>query len=117
MFELVRTSSSGRLTGSIFSRTASITLKMAVLAPMPRASESTATAVNAGLCHSIRLPYFKSCQIVSSRIVTPSFQKRAAVVLVLGRRDLLLCSQEIVWEPIHLQWEFHENTEYISHPE
>jgi hypothetical protein len=31
-------------------------LKIAVFAPMPRASESTATAVNAGLFTSIRRP-------------------------------------------------------------
>ena len=41
--------SSGRLTGRYLRRTALIRLKVAVLAPMPRAGESTATSVNPGL--------------------------------------------------------------------
>src|SRR6185369_11805310 len=42
------TSCSGCLTGNIFTITASTKLKIAVFAPMPSASESTATQVNAG---------------------------------------------------------------------
>ena len=41
------TSSFGFLTGNVFSSTASTRLNSAVLAPMPSASESTATAVKA----------------------------------------------------------------------
>ena len=47
---LRRTSSSGFLTGSVRSRTSLTRLKMAVFAPMPRASENTATAVKPGAC-------------------------------------------------------------------
>src|SRR5262249_12850763 len=43
------TRSSGCGTGSVRSISPSMTLKRVVLAPMPRASESTATAVNPGL--------------------------------------------------------------------
>ena len=43
------------------------TLKIAVLAPMPSDSVSTATAVNAGLFRSIRAPKTKSCQSVPTR--------------------------------------------------
>src|SRR5439155_7867693 len=41
-----------------------IKLKMTVLAPMPRASESAATMVKPGLLTSIRKPYWRSCQKV-----------------------------------------------------
>ena len=44
----------GCFTGSFRSRSASITLKMAVLAPIPRASERMATPVKAGLRRNIR---------------------------------------------------------------
>ncbi len=51
-----RTSLSGSWTGSDLSITASSKLKMAVLAPMPSASESTAIRVNPGLFNSMRNP-------------------------------------------------------------
>ena len=38
-----------------------MTLKIAVLAPMPRARVSTATAVKPGFFASILIPYRKSC--------------------------------------------------------
>jgi hypothetical protein len=44
------------LTGSIRSISALIKLKMAVFAPMPNASESTATSVNILLLSIIRAP-------------------------------------------------------------
>src|ERR1700687_1638904 len=40
------------------------TVKIAVLAPMPRASVKTATAVNPGIFASIRKAYRMSCQSV-----------------------------------------------------
>ena len=55
-FSQTRTSWSGFLNGSGRSRIALTTLKMAVFAPMPSASASTAMAVNAGLFVSIRRP-------------------------------------------------------------
>jgi hypothetical protein len=50
------TSCCGSLTGSLFSSVAFSRLKIAVFAPMPSASESTATAVKALCFHSIRIP-------------------------------------------------------------
>src|SRR5437763_427012 len=49
-----RTSCCGFLTGSVLSSTASMRLKIAVFAPMPRASESTATAVKPGFSASFQ---------------------------------------------------------------
>jgi len=46
------------------SSTASIRLKIAVFAPIPSASDSTATAAKAGFFASMRRPYFKSWRIV-----------------------------------------------------
>jgi hypothetical protein len=48
--------SPGRATGSGRRSSASAKLKMAQLAPMPMASDSTATVVNPGLAASIRNP-------------------------------------------------------------
>ncbi len=53
-------SSSGFLTGSDLSTTASKRLKIAVVAPMPSASVSTATIVKAGAFSSPRMEYRKS---------------------------------------------------------
>ena len=50
------TSSSGARTGSDRSIAASISVKIAVFAPMPSASDSTAMAVNPGLRRSMRTP-------------------------------------------------------------
>ena len=47
-------------TGIGRSSTAFTRLKMAVLAPIPSASDSAATTVNAGLRTSIRMPYLMS---------------------------------------------------------
>ncbi|PYV23388.1 MAG: hypothetical protein DMG24_14080 [Acidobacteria bacterium] len=54
----------GRATGSERSSTASSTVKIAMFAPIPRASVSTATAVKPGFFASTRRPYLKSCSIV-----------------------------------------------------
>ena len=51
-----KTSCCGFWTGSILSSTASIRLKIAVFAPMPSASDSTATAVKLVFFASIRNP-------------------------------------------------------------
>ncbi len=50
----------GFITGNGRSSNASAKLKMAELAPMPMASEQTATAVNAGFFASILTAYFTS---------------------------------------------------------
>src|SRR5579864_1734005 len=42
-----------------------MTVKIAVFAPMPRASDNTATDVNAGFLMSVRRPYLMSCVQVS----------------------------------------------------
>src|SRR5579871_5333250 len=46
--------------GSGFSSTVLMTEKMAVLAPMPRASTETAVTVNPGLCRSMRSECLRS---------------------------------------------------------
>src|SRR5207302_6555505 len=58
--QLSKTSCSGFLTGSILRSTASIRLKIAVLAPMPSASVSTATAVKPGFLSSWRKANLRS---------------------------------------------------------
>ena len=63
------TNSWGLLTGSAVSSMAFITLNMAVLAPIPRASVDTATAVKPGFLDSIRRPYRKSWIKVLIRIL------------------------------------------------
>src|SRR3989442_1207194 len=62
-----RTSCWGSLTGRSRSRTWSRRVKMAVLAPMPRARVRTATAVKPGVRASMRKEYFKSRRTVSSQ--------------------------------------------------
>src|SRR6185437_11589581 len=65
------TSRLGESKGRGRSSTASITLKIAVFAPMPRARVSTATAVKPADLASIRMPYFRSFQ--SAPISSPNF--------------------------------------------
>ena len=57
----------GSLYGSGRSSTALTTLKIAVVAPMPRASVMSAVSVNAGLLRSVRTPKAKSFSQVSTR--------------------------------------------------
>src|SRR6476660_2496551 len=59
----------GSLKGNGRSRVVLIRLKMTVLAPIPRASESAATMVKPGRLTSMRKPYCKSCQ----KVVTISY--------------------------------------------
>src|SRR5436190_4052867 len=58
--QLKSTNSSAALTGSLFSTTASSKLKMAVLAPMPSASVSTATVVKPGFFSNWRKANLRS---------------------------------------------------------
>ena len=51
----------GSVTASGRMTTASSTVKTAVVAPMPSASDSKATAVNAGLARRTRTAYRRSC--------------------------------------------------------
>ena len=57
-----RTISSAWGTGSILSMSASVTLKSAVFAPIPSASDDTATAANPGFRSSSLVPYRRSAQ-------------------------------------------------------
>ena len=57
---------SGSWKGSGFRRTPYTRLNMAVFAPMPSASVSTASAVNAGRPSSVRTPNLRSCQSIST---------------------------------------------------
>ena len=61
-----KTSCAGFSTGSERSSTASIKLKIAVFAPIPKANVSTATAVNAGLLRNMRSANRTSCHSCSS---------------------------------------------------
>src|SRR5215813_7430676 len=58
----------GSLTATLCRNTALARVKITLLAPMPRVSESTATRVKAGFFISMRAAYFKSCQKVSMEI-------------------------------------------------
>src|SRR6266849_2356945 len=64
---LGNTSCWGSLTGNSLSRTALTKLKIAVFAPIPSASVSTATAVNPGFLLSMRRPYRTSSTNSSTR--------------------------------------------------
>jgi hypothetical protein len=57
----IRTSRPGSSTGSVRSTSALTRLKMALFAPMPSASDSTATAVKPGFLLSVRAANFTSC--------------------------------------------------------
>src|SRR5262249_25364101 len=59
------TSSAGRSTGSGARSAAFRSVKIVVLAPTPRASDSTATAANPGFLRIVRKAYRASCQSVS----------------------------------------------------
>src|SRR4029453_6317451 len=59
------TSCSGAWYGNGRNRTALTMLKIAVFAPIPKLSVSTAISVNPGYLRSIRPLYRRSCQIVS----------------------------------------------------
>ena len=54
IMRVICTSRSGSFTGSVRSITALIRVKMAAFAPMPSASDSTATAENPGFRRSVR---------------------------------------------------------------
>jgi len=56
----------GSRTGRVRSMTAFMTLKMAVLTPMPRASVNTATAVKPGLRRNCRAPRRRFCDRIST---------------------------------------------------
>ena len=65
------TSREASATGRGFSNTALTMVKIAVLAPMPRASVKTATTVKPGFFASILIPYRKSwSKVVILRLVT-----------------------------------------------
>src|SRR5437868_12676248 len=68
----IDTSSCGSRTGNILRRIAFTSWKIAVFAPMPRASDSTATKLNPGLCFNCRSPYRTSCLIDSSIVILRS---------------------------------------------
>ena len=77
----IRHSSSGFVTGSDFSITWCTSVKIAVVAPMPRASVMTAVAVNPGAFRSCRSasrspPAFLSLRVVGSAIQDRRFSVR-----------------------------------------
>ena len=69
LFGAIRTSTicSGWRSGSVRRRTMSSSWKIAAFAPIPSASDRSATAANPGLRRSTRAPYRRSCQTDSSQ--------------------------------------------------
>src|SRR5580693_8169728 len=65
------------------------TVKIAVFAPMPRASVSTATIVKPGFLRSIRTPYFRSCKKLSTLCLSrPNHSHSLIVTQSRNRIDL-----------------------------
>ena len=82
--QLSRTSSWGRSTGSTRSRTWSNIVKIAVVAPIPSASVTTAVTANPGDFHSCRHAYFRSPSI--SVLLTVTFSWTLYSVLLHSQR-------------------------------
>src|SRR5437868_9115468 len=83
--------------GSEWNITALITLKIAVLAPMPSASVATAMAVNAGDFASRRNPYRASCRSVvtlSKSLIVPPPSSYA--IFWIGKRLAFLSSARLL---------------------
>src|SRR5215471_21465810 len=77
-------SSCGFATGSARNRMTSISWKIAVFAPIPRASDSTATAVNVGFKRSWRSPNLRS--LISASIVLVLILRKTALVTPVCKR-------------------------------
>src|ERR1700722_13269866 len=80
-----RTTREGSRKASGRRRTPLTTVKIAVFAPMPRASVRTATAAKPGFLISIRTPYFKSCRIVFIQFSLCNTRTSCNVLLVSQR--------------------------------
>jgi hypothetical protein len=69
-----------------------IKLKIAVLAPMPSASERTATAVKPGVRRSVRAAYRTSCHVVSTTVRQP--MRCVTNSMAAGYPPSLVCQDE-----------------------
>src|SRR3989442_9062744 len=78
-------SSCGFATGSVRNRMASINWKIAVFAPIPRASDITATAVNVGFRRSCRNPNLRS--LISASIVLVLILRTTTSVTTVCKRN------------------------------
>src|SRR5207245_9759353 len=78
-------SSCGFATGSVRNRMASINWKIAVFAPIPRASDITATAVNVGFRRSCRSPNLRS--LISASIVLVLILRTTTSVTTVCKRN------------------------------
>src|SRR5882762_4159503 len=78
------TSRSGFSTGMGWKKTALTTVKIAVLAPMPRASVTTATMVNPGDLRKPRNAYRMSCPMLVTILLFPSDLKDAPRQILLA---------------------------------
>src|SRR5580704_1342062 len=76
-------------TGSGLRNTALVSVKIAVFAPIPRASESTAAATNPGLAAKVRKAYFTSCARFSILIRYPNVEPKVCE-RIARRRFLFL---------------------------
>lgn len=82
------TSSSGFWTGNNLKTTWSIMEKMAVFAPMPKASDISATPVKTGLFFSDRNAYFMSLASVSTVAPVSNLATRVPTQTMLGPNEL-----------------------------
>src|SRR5580693_6180088 len=85
-------------------RTPSTTLNIAVLAPIPRARVSTATAANPGDLASIRIPYFRSCQSVSMVHLSRRKIKHALLQGLYASRTLTNWENVVRVTPMAAEW-------------
>src|SRR5713101_2464511 len=93
-----KTSCCGSLTGRRRRRTWSRRVKMAVLAPMPRARVRIATAVKPGVRASMRKVYLRSRRTVSSQPAKVRLRAASLAVLVTGIPRATGGKDEESWE-------------------
>ena len=87
--ELIRTSCPGSFTGNDRMSSLSVMLKMAVFAPMPRASVMTTISEKPGFLIKIRAPNRRSCNNVS--IVLSRFRVQGSGFRVQGSGFRVFC--------------------------
>src|SRR5580692_84920 len=93
----------GSFTGSVRSRTASISWKIAAFAPMPSANVNTATTAKPGDFANILIAYRKSCSKAFIAASRASRTRRAAYHLAqLSNEDSYAARPHFVPDPLQL---------------
>src|SRR5260370_42706030 len=92
-------SSCGFATGSARNRMASISWKIAVFAPIPRARDSTATNVNIGFRRSCRTPKLRSLMIAPTVLIL----RTTALVTTVCKRMVSCLNSEGAPPQAHLE--------------